>query len=140
MLFDNDFNFLSFMGLGDENSSELKLVDSTTGFVKGNMFEGEYSKYKDYRPKMPRTTCEKSAKLFRIMELNFAINDLNLWLDIHPNDEKVFTLFKEYINKALRCEEEFVKCYGPLEVMENSGTKNMWLGTNAWEKEDSKYV
>ncbi|MFI3260259.1 MAG: spore coat protein CotJB [bacterium] len=140
MLFENDFNFLSFMGLSEEKESTNELYDSTTGFVKGNMFEKEYSKYKEYRPKMPRTTCEKNAKLYRIMELNFAINDLNLWLDIHPDDEKVFNILKEYIHKLIKCEEDYVKNYGPLEVCENVFDKNLWLGNNAWEKEDSKYV
>lgn len=140
MLFDNDFNFLSFMGLGDEMKNETKLEDSTTGFIKGNMFECEYSKYKDYKPKMPKTTCEKSAKLYRIMELNFVINDLNLWMDIHPDDEKVFKLFKEYTHSLLKCEEDYVRCYGPIEITENVFEKNMWVKDLPWEKEDSLYV
>lgn len=140
MLIDNDFNFLSFMGINDEKKEQTMLLDSTTGFIKGNCFENLYSKYKDYRPKMPKTNCEKQAKLYRIMELNFVINDLNLYLDIHKEDEKVFKILKEYIHKLLIFEEDYVKCYGPLEVNENTGEKNMWTSNNPWEKEDSLYV
>lgn len=141
MLFDNnDFNFLSFMGLNNELTSEIKLNDSTTGFVCGNMFEKEYKPYKDYKLKMPKTTCEKSAKLYRIMELSFAINDLNLYLDLHPDDEKIFKEFKNYTEKLLMCEEDYVKCYGPIEITENIFEKNMWVSSSPWEKEDSIYV
>lgn len=141
MLFDNDYTFLSFVNTNDENVNSPKLCESTAGFVKGNMFECEYSEYKHYKPRMPKTTCERSAKLYRIMELNFVITDLNLWLDLHPDDEKVFAAFKEYCALLCKHEADFIKKYGPIELAQNVFDKNQWVkGPMPWEKEDSIYV
>ncbi len=141
MLFDNDLTFLSIINSSEvSEKKENALYDTTEGFIKGNMFESEYKAYKSMRPSMPKTRCEKTAKLYKIMELNFAINDLNLWLDIHPEDKKIFELMKKCIEKLYKCEVDYVKLYGPLEVNENVFETNEWVKDWPWESEDSKYV
>ncbi len=142
MLFDNDLTFLQVINLEGEDSKVVStnLVSTTEGFIRGNMFEKEYEKYKDYKYKMPKTCSEKTAHLYKIMELSFAINDLNLWLDIHPNDEKIFLCLKECLSKLASTEKEYVEKYGPIEIEQNCGEKNKWLGSWPWEAEDSVYV
>ncbi len=142
MLFDNDLTFLSVINIDNEEEKKIKvkLYEPTEGFIKGNMFENEYKPYKNYRPCMPKTTCEKTAKLYKIMELEFVINDLNLWLDIHPNDKKVFECLKIAIEKLCILENDYVKEYGPIKITDNIFDKNLWVKNWPWEKEDSIYV
>ena len=38
----------------------------------------------------------RAEQIRKIQELCFACVDLNLYLDIHPDDEKTYELFKKY--------------------------------------------
>lgn len=147
MDFINDFDFLSFMNIGNakeqqnENlKEEANLYTTTEGFIKGNMFKDEYIPFKDYKPKMPKTCSEKNAKLYKIMELMFCANDLNLYLDLHNDDALMFDKFKECTCALLKLEEEYIKMYGPIEITDNLGDTNTWTSNMPWESEDSLYV
>lgn len=57
---------------------------------------------------------ERQAMLLKISEIGFALFDLILFLDTHPEDEKAFSLFEEYNKKYKELRKEFVALYGPL--------------------------
>ena len=81
--------------------------------------------------------------LLEIMELSFAINDLNLYLDLHPEDSKMLKKFNELVEKSCKYEMEYVKNYGPLEVIDsNSVEKFEWINNPwPWDNEGgTKYV
>ncbi len=139
MIIDNDYNIISVLNI-NENKENNQLLNSSEGFIKGNMFFYEYTPYKNYKPFFPKTNNEKSALLYEITELEFAINDLNLWLDINPNDLKVYNVQKEYMKKLANCQNVYINKYGPLEVTDNIYENNKWVNTWPWEKEDSIYV
>lgn len=132
MLFEN-YNFF-------ETKNNNKLDTITNGFNKGNMFKNEYIGYKKYTPKMPKLKNEKEKELFHIMELSFALNDLNLYLDINPTDSKMFNTFQE-INKELEKKElEYAQKYNSLELSDIN-TKYDWASNFPWQEgRDSKYV
>ena len=65
------------------------------------MFLDEYVPYKNYKPYKIKPTCEKDAMLLKIREYCFAIDDLNLKLDLEPNNKKLYDLFKVY-NERLK--------------------------------------
>ena len=54
----------------------------------------------------------KKLKCYR-----FAIIELGLYLDTHPEDEKALCLHKEYANKFKVLEDKYQKVYGPLSIM-----------------------
>ena len=96
MLFENnnyDFDVLSLAGFSfDEppkrydypvQSKDNKLVDAKEGFLRGNMFRDLYDPYKNMRCKELKPTTEREALLYKVMEMDFAVNDLNLYLDFH---------------------------------------------------------
>ncbi len=139
MLIDNDLMVLSILNMNN-NISNAETCSSAEGFIKGNIFTNEYKPYKNYKPFFPKTSNEKSALLYEIMELEFAVYDLNLWLDIHPDDKKIYTIQKEYMKKLANCESVFVNKYGPLEITDNIYEDNKWVNNWPWEKEDSVYV
>ena len=51
-----------------------------------------------------------------IRSLNFAITDLALYLNTHPNDERAIALHKEYCKFYKIAVEKYQKIYGPLTI------------------------
>ena len=70
-------------------------------------------------------------------------NNLYLYLDLHPTDEQMLKKFKELAEKSCAKEMEYVKTYGPLEVIDNNSlSKFNWIN-NPWPWENTggtKYV
>ena len=105
MLFDNndntmDYSIYNLMGLN--NNFNNNLVPSNEGFLKGNMFKDEYIPYKNLTYVNINPKSDKESKLLNVMQYSFAINDLNLYLDIHPEDkEMINTLLDCYIYKSV---------------------------------------
>ncbi len=64
----------------------------------------------------PSCGCSKKKLLKEIMALNFAINDLALYLDTHPNDTTAIRMHCEYSEKQIALTEEYQKLYGPLTI------------------------
>lgn len=144
MLFeDNIFDVNLSMFMPDiDFSRDNKILEPMEGFLKGNMFRDEYVPYKNltYIKLYPQT--EKEKMLYKIMALSFAINDLNLYLDLHPDKKEVFDLFKKYVKeKEVLC-NEYERVYGPLEITGTTGNKYNWLDSPwPWEnKGGSMYV
>ena len=146
MLFDENFGFFTY-DLNNNNDNNLNnekynIVNSNEGFLKGNMIKNEYKPYKNYTYRKLSTSSKKEALLLEIMELCFAINDLNLLLDLNPDDEKLNKLFKDYVVKSYEKQLEYVNNYGPLEVKETNGKNFDWIKSPwPWDDEDGvKYV
>mgnify|MGYP000095031501 CR=1 FL=1 len=107
-MFIDDINF--FINGEIPVNREEKLVSSELGYLRGNMFLKEYVPYKNYQV---RKTNEE-ALLLKLSQMEFALNDLSLYLDLHPNDMAVFNKFREYTNEYKRYLNEFEKTYRPL--------------------------
>ena len=56
----------------------------------------------------------RQSALLRIMELEFAAIDLNLFLDTHPDDRCALTDFAAVSQELMRAKSEFEARYGPL--------------------------
>lgn len=60
-------------------------------------------------------TREEMAKQLKCYR--FAIIELGLYLDTHPDDEKAICLHKEYSNRFKELSDKYQKVYGPLTIM-----------------------
>ena len=148
MLFDDNLGFMAYnlypnmkKNKNTTNSNDLVSVDE--GFFRGNMFKNEYKPYKNYTYKKIVPKTKKEELLLEIMELSFAINDLNLYLDLYPTDKEMLEKFNKLVEISCQKEIEYVKAYGPLEVIDsNSKTNFDWIKNPwPWEREDdTKYV
>ena len=49
-----------------------------------------------------------------INEVSFAINDLTLFLDTHPECQEAINLFRELLTKRLELLEDYASKYNPL--------------------------
>ena len=136
MLFENnnyDFDVLSLAGFNPYVSFEYedKLISPKEGFLKGNMFKNEYVPYKGMQCATLKPTCEREALLYAIMEIDFAINDLNLYLDLCPENGQIYEKFKKYNEECIRLKDEYSKTYGPLSLEDATGKNYNWLN-NPW--------
>lgn len=52
--------------------------------------------------------------LNKINKVSFAVNELNLYLNTHPQDSDALEMFHEVSQKRLSLLDEFAKRYGPL--------------------------
>lgn len=148
MLFEgNDYDVdLAFFQIPGSNFNEMQRIGNLfsvkEGFMRGNMFRNEYKPYKNltYLPLNPRNDRER--KLFDIMGLTHAITDLNLYLDLHPEDNEAYKLFKEYTLECKKLEKEFSTMYGPLTLKQVEANNYKWEENPwPWDKEGgTKYV
>ena len=62
--------------------------------------------------------CEETREslMKKIMEYNFTINELALYLDTHPQDQRAICMHKEYCKKAKDVADRYQKVYGPLTI------------------------
>lgn len=60
--------------------------------------------------------CQKEEMLQQIMCYDFAINELALYLDTHPEDEKALCLHRKYAREAKDLKDKYQKVYGPLTI------------------------
>lgn len=81
---------------------------------------------------MEECNNDKSSLLKEIMSYNFAINDLVLYLDTHPNDTRAISLHSQYVERLDILNKRYEELYGPLTVnfISNENSNN-W----AWSKE-----
>ncbi len=141
MLFENnnykDYNLdLSFLGISMDDliseSNNQNLYDDKEGFLKGNMFKNEYKPYKNYQIGIIMPKNRKEEIELKLYQLDFAINDLNLYLDIHPDDSRMFNLFKEYVKEYKKVKEMYEKIDGPLCLTDATQDKYDWIYNWPW--------
>lgn len=119
-----------------------KFVSAKEGFQRGNMFADEYEPYKrlTYYKLTPKN--DREEKLFVVHQFDFALNDLNLFLDLHPDDQEVYELFRQYVAAYENAKDEYEKAYGPLMLTSTNYTSYAW-SKNPWPWDDmggSQYV
>lgn len=110
---------------------DTKLYSVSEGFNKGNMFKNLYSKYKNYSYTL-KVTNDKDKLLYNIQMNNFALKDLILYLDVHPNDTNMIKEYMNIKNNLNNYKKQYESKYGPLyadDVMSNTNwtwIKNPW--------------
>lgn len=144
MLFeDNDFDInMAFFIPDVDFSRTVNVVSPMEGFLRGNMFKDEYEPYKNLTYFKLNPSNDKERLLYQVMAYSFAINDLNLYLDLHPDNKGMLDLFKKYVKEEKELCNEYVNKYGPLEVNEVKGQKFDWINSPwPWEtRGGSMYV
>ena len=59
------------------------------------------------------------------------MHDMNLYLDIYPNDREALDKFNEYRNKANELITKYERKYGPL-MVKSSDTDNSFNWVSKW--------
>ena len=129
-----DLNYQSLMPNNKINQNS-NILDSYEGFKRGNMFGNLYDPYKNYKPEELKAQSEREDILMQLQELNFAMIDLGLYLDLNGNDRNAINKFNEYRRQEKELCKMFEKKYGPL-TFDSMEYKNNWTWDNGpwpWE-------
>lgn len=81
------------------------------------------------------TNCsivDRETLLRQIMEADFIIKDLNLYLDTHPCCERALCLFDEFQKKSDRLRRLYSESYGPLTISDNLDNSTWQWIRNPW--------
>ena len=71
----------------------------------------------DIEPEMECNNDEtREEMLMKIKEYDFAIVELGLYLDTHPDDEKALCLHNKYCKILKDLKDKYQKVYGPLSI------------------------
>ena len=89
------------------------------GYTLGNLFVNTYVPYKNYMPQKLVAQNEQEALFLKMSELAFAAHELNLFLDVHPDDQAKLKLFNQYRQEANQAREKYENQYGPLSIQAN---------------------
>ncbi len=131
--YNNGFNNLEESnGYNYQNNTNLNLYNSYEGYLKGNAFKDEYKPYKDYKVMKLNINSEKEEMMINIGEYSFMMHDLNLYLDVHPNDLKALNKFNEYRNKVNELITNYERKYGPMCVKGNIDNVIPFAWDNNW--------
>ena len=123
--------------LYNQNIQDKQIYDPYNGFIRGNMFPELYNSYKLNKPLEITPMNEQAELLTYVDALTFAMIDLNLYLDVYPNDREALELFNQYRMQADEYTKKYEGKYGPLELTSNSLNTFPWAWDNApwpWEK------
>lgn len=117
------------------NNQRNELYGPYEGYIKGNLFKNLYEEYKNYKPISINFSNEKDEELFNLNQICFAMHELNLYLDIHPNDEFALYKYTEYQDIANNLQKQYEAKYGPINVDSiNNNIPFSWISTNfPWE-------
>ncbi len=109
------------------------LENPKDGFEKGNMFSNLYNSYKSYQPTNLKPKTEQEKLLYNLLAISFSTHELNLYLDLHPEDQSMVTLFNDYKNKKEKLTKEYEEKYGPLTVCTmNQNAENFNWTNSPW--------
>ena len=119
------------------NNHQPDLYTPEEGYNKGNLFADLYEEYKNYKPVTLKANNEQGALFLELSRYAFAAHELNLYLDLHPEDSTMLTLFNDYRERANKLVQEYESKYGPLTVSSNSDTTNFLWQSQNWHWEGS---
>lgn len=132
----NNYKYYDYLYRNNMNMNNPNLFNPTEGFIKGNMFSNLYSEYKNYKPQMLNPKSEQERMLYELDSISFAAHELNLYLDMHPEDQSMVTLFNDYRRKLEELTKNYESMYGPLTVNSNEMENKTfsWVNTSwPWE-------
>lgn len=123
----------------DDNYNNNSTIGPYEGFIRGNLFDDLYDPYKNYKATNVNPSNEKEAMMQQLLQYNFALIDLNLYLDVNPNDNNALKLYNDYLKIKKQLEEKYESSYGPLDVCSNYVTNGTWNWDNGpWPWEGGK--
>lgn len=84
------------------------------------MIDSKECKCEEMRHEEEKNNCENGRDMRRqemidqIKSLDFAIIELGLYLDTHPEDQRALCMHREYCKEVKDLKDKYQKMYGPL--------------------------
>ena len=137
MLFESQFND----ELYTNNNIDITLTNAKDALNKGNIFVSEYIPYKNYNYINITPENNQEELLLKIYENEFALIDLGLYLDLHPNDNNIYKVYKEYVNNYEKYKQKYEDNYQGLDKYFIKSNEYSWVNNPwPWDNGGNKYV
>ena len=114
------------MNFNDNNSNTTTLYNPYNGFIRGNLFKSLYDPYKQGEPYEIKPANEQAKLLTDIDALSFAMIDLNLFLDVNPDNRDAIKLFNQYREQKESLTKEYENRFGPITLDSDSLNSYPW--------------
>ncbi len=88
----------------------------TTAALNNNWVMDDVSNTSDMCNSCDSQNATREEMLHQIKCLSFAIQELALYLDTHPDDEKALCLHNKYCREYRELTDKYQKVYGPLTI------------------------
>ncbi len=129
----NHINFFDLNKLGQNKNqlekTNIEIVTPIEALSKGNMDKNLYNQFENYQPVL----LNKNNPNDMLKAYNFILIDLQLYLDVHPEDENVKELFNEYVRRWHETKEKVQKINGPLYLASTADSQNLnWDWQKKW--------
>lgn len=129
----NNYNLPNF------NQDKINNFQPYKGFIRGNLFIDLYNPYKSETPIQIIPQNEQAKLLTTLNSLEFAMNDLQLYLDVHPSNNEALNIFNEYRHLYNESLYNYQKQYGAITINSESMLKKPYSWINSpWPWEDEK--
>lgn len=130
----SEYIFNNF-GLNEFNNSNKKnnnFFSEKEGYENGNIYMNLYEQYKNYIPQKLIPKNDKERLFYDYSAACFMAHELNLYLDVYPNNISIIQLFNDYKNKSNMLKQEYEKKYGVMCITSDELEKSPFV----WVTED----
>ena len=119
----------------NDNNKKLDLFNPYEGYLKGNAFRDQYIPYKNYKVAKINFNSEKEELMFNISEYAFMMHEMNLYLDVYPDDIQAIGLYNQYKEEANNLQNEYESRYGRISLGINEDFNWDWVKSPwPWER------
>ncbi len=134
-------NYLQNSNFEGKNSRNVNyqndnLFNPYQGLIRGNLFKNIYQPYKNEKPYEIKPMNEQAKMLTELDSLEFALVDLNLYLDVYPDDREAIQLFNQYRIERQNLLNQYQNKYGPILISSEALNQAPWMWDNRpwpWE-------
>ena len=119
-------NMLYNMMNNEKDSKSNTLYDPYNGFIRGNLFKSLYDPYKKEEPYEIKPMNDQAKLLTEIDSLGFAMIDLNLLLDVNPDNKEAIRLYNQYKEKKENLTKNYEAKFGPITMDSDSLNTYPW--------------
>jgi len=138
MNYPKNYNYQTNMlpNMNNQNMGNNNIYTPYEGFIRGNMFKNLYDPYKMDRPFEIQPMNEQAEMLTNIDSLGFAMVDLNLYLDVFPDDRNALDLFNKYRKQKEELLKQYENKFGPMVITSDALNMYPWAWDNKpwpWE-------
>ena len=100
-IFQEDKNcFSPFYMSNQTRQCQPVLFDPQEAISLGNLFKDLYLSYQGFSNYCLQPENARQQALLEVQMYYFVAHEINLYLDMHPHDEKMIQLYEQYIQKA----------------------------------------
>ena len=125
--------------LNNNYMNNNNLADSKIALERGNLFNNLYEPYKNYQYRPLKPSNKKEELLYNILMYNFTLNELDLYLDLNPNNQDMLNLYNKYLNNKNELINEYERSFGPLTLSSENIASNNWnWQASSWPWEGTK--